>query len=222
MSLSSPRRACFRKSNSARLARTVRQLGGVRPSWTQRSRISSTRRANDPRFAVKYSRSIVLRTNRSRFGSSFLEPAARPDLRGGSAEPSFPETSKKQGVGGLPKLVVVEPCPFNWPWQSTVAFEDSIEMSSPDMEHQLSAEPRPSYPALLTHALIDQLVHSGLDVGGCDPFAFTPSPSIVRQRADVRIEIAFEFVEALASGLNYRKVAASRVNFIAMGKKLRA
>jgi hypothetical protein len=89
LSLSSRRRACFRKSNSASLARTARQLGEARPSWTQRRRISSTRRANDARSGVKYSRSIVRRINRSRFGSSFLEPAARPHLRGGSAETVF-------------------------------------------------------------------------------------------------------------------------------------
>ncbi|MFZ3180856.1 MAG: hypothetical protein WA156_11765 [Methylocystis silviterrae] len=34
--------------------------------------------------------------------------------------------------------------------------------------------------------------------------------------------MAFEFVEALASGFNFRKVTASRVNFIAMRKQLRA
>jgi hypothetical protein len=53
LSLSSRRRACFRKSNSASLARTARQLGEARPSWTQRRRISSTRRANDARSGVK-------------------------------------------------------------------------------------------------------------------------------------------------------------------------
>ena len=36
------------------------------------------------------------------------------------------------------------------------------------------------------------------------------------------MEIAFEFVEALASGFNFQKVSASRVNFIAMRKQLRA
>jgi len=62
---------------------------------------------------------------------------------------------------------------------------------------------------------------SGFDVGGCDPFAVTPSSAIVRQRADVRIKIAFELVEALASGFDFRKVAGRRVKFIAMGAKPR-
>ena len=62
----------------------------------------------------------------------------------------------------------------------------------------------------------------GFDVGGCDPFALVPSSSIVCQRADVRRETAFEFVEALASGFNFRRVTASRVNFIATTKQLRA
>lgn len=94
-------------------------------------------------------------------------------------------------------------------------------MSSPDVKHQLSAEPRPPHLALFAHALIDQLVHRRFDVGSCDPFALAPSSSVVRQRADVRIEIAFEFVEALASGSNFRKIAASGINFITMRKQLR-
>jgi hypothetical protein len=94
-------------------------------------------------------------------------------------------------------------------------------MSSPDVKHQLSAWSGPSHLALLVHALIDQLVHRRLDVGGCDPFALAASPSVVGQRANVRIEIAFEFVEALASGFNFGKIA-SRVNLIAMRKQLRA
>jgi hypothetical protein len=38
---------------------------------------------------VKYNRSFVLRINRSRFGSLFLDPAARPHLRGSSEETLF-------------------------------------------------------------------------------------------------------------------------------------
>lgn len=37
------------------------------------------------------------------------------------------------------KLEGRRPCPFNWLRQTAVAFESSVEMSGPDMEHQLSA-----------------------------------------------------------------------------------
>ena len=81
------------------------------------------------------------------------------------------ETRKKLGAGCLPRPVSVRPCPFNWLGQITVVFEDSTEMDGPDMEHQLSAQPRHPHLALLEHALIDQLVHRKFDVGGCGPFA---------------------------------------------------
>jgi hypothetical protein len=148
-------------------------------------------------------------------------PQARRGWLDGCREPSWLTPAKSWGSGSLLKRVVIGPCPLNRLGQTAGAFEDSIDMSSPDVKHQLSAWSGPSHLALLVHALIDQLVHRRLDVGGCDPFALAASPSVVGQRANVRIEIAFEFVEALASGFNFGKIA-SRVNLIAMRKQLRA
>jgi hypothetical protein len=39
--------------------------------------------------------------------------------------------------GSAAKLALDGPCPLNWLRPAEVAFEVSIEMSSPDMEHQL-------------------------------------------------------------------------------------
>ncbi len=47
--------------------------------------------------------------------------------------------AKSWGSGGELKLVIIGPRPFNWLWQSAITFETSVEMSGPDVEHQLSA-----------------------------------------------------------------------------------
>ena len=49
------------------------------------------------------------------------------------------KTSKKLGVRRRVETRYRWPRQFNWLRQPAVAFEISIEMSSPDMEHQLSA-----------------------------------------------------------------------------------
>lgn len=74
-------------------------------------------------------------------GASCFDPREERARRlvSGCREPFWLRPAKSWGLGGLPKLVIVRPCPFNWLWQTAVAFENSIEISSPDMEHHLSA-----------------------------------------------------------------------------------
>ena len=67
---------------------------------------------------------------------------------------------------GPEKLVVVRERQFDRLWYAAVALETSVEMGGPHVEHELSPKARPPHLALFAHALIDQLVDRGFDIGG--------------------------------------------------------
>jgi hypothetical protein len=52
---------------------------------------------------------------------------------------SLMRPERSWGSGGFPQFAIIGPYPFNQQGQTAVALEDSIGMSSFDIEHQLSA-----------------------------------------------------------------------------------
>jgi hypothetical protein len=77
---------------------------------------------------------LIASTRFARSGLSCTESASGFGLVSIKTRPA-----KSWGAGGELKLVIIGPRPFNWLWQAAITFETSVEMSGPDVEHQLSA-----------------------------------------------------------------------------------
>jgi hypothetical protein len=77
---------------------------------------------------------LIASTRFARSGLSCTESASSFGLVSIKTRPA-----KSWGSGGELKLVIIGPRQFNWLWQAAITFETSVEMSGPDVEHQLSA-----------------------------------------------------------------------------------